>query len=138
MIIRNIKLRNIKSYYGEHALELPRPTHGKNIHLLGARNGSGKTTLFEAINACLFATRGNPILMAEYISRGVNARNMEVEIEFEDKEDSWRLNRIWTRNPSVSETSGRSVTLNSLLQNLNTGEIIRDESDEETITELII
>ena len=63
MIIRKIKLRNIKSYYGEHVLELPRPNTSRNLHLLGAYNGSGKTTLFEAINACLFATQGKPILM---------------------------------------------------------------------------
>ena len=137
MIIRKIKLRNIKSYYGEHVLELPRPNMGRNLHLVGAYNGSGKTTLFEVINACLLATQEKPILMAEYISRGINAHDMEVELEFEHDEHLWRLNRSWVRNPSISETSKRSVTLSSLLQNLTTGESYSGENDEETITEFI-
>ena len=82
--------------------------------------------------------------MAEYISRGINAQDrginaqdMEVELEFEHDEQLWRLNRIWARNPSVSETSGRSVSLSSLLQNLTTSESYSGETDEETITEFI-
>ncbi len=137
MIIRKIKLRNIRSYYGENILELPTPTQGKNLHLLGARNGSGKTTLFESVKACLFATTDNPILTASYMSRGGNAPNMEVEIDFEHEEQVWRLNRTWVRNTSVSETSGRSVTLNTLLQNIDTSESYRGETDEDKITAFI-
>ena len=137
MIIRKIKLRNIKSYYGEHILELPHPGAGRNLHLLGAHNGSGKTTLFEAINACLFATNNNPMLRANHLSRGVNAQNMEVELEFEDDNQSYRLSRIWTRNPGVPETSARSVTLTSFLQNLTAGNSLRGEQDEELMSAFV-
>ena len=137
MIIRKIKLRNIKSYYGEHVLELPRPTHGRNLHLLGAHNGNGKTTLFESVDACLFATRDNPILTASHLSRGIPAQDMEVEIEFEHDGQLYLLNRIWVINPRESETSSRSTILNSFLENRETRESFRSEDDEETITAFV-
>lgn len=137
MIIRKIKLRNIKSYYGEHILELPRPTHGRNLHLLGAHNGNGKTTLFESVDACLFATRDNPILTASHLSRGIPAQDMEVEIEFEHDGQLYLLNRIWVVNPREPETSSRSTTLNSFLENRETKESFRSGDDEETITAFV-
>ena len=133
MIIRKIKLRNIKSYYGEHILDLPRPTPGKQLHLLGARNGSGKTTLFESINACLFASKANPILKANHLSRSVNAQEMEVEIEFEHEGQLHRLSRIWGRNPGRPETSANSVTLKSFLQNLGDNKDSSRDEDEITL-----
>ena len=122
MILRRIKLKNIRSYYGEHSLEFPPPTYGSSIHLLGARNGSGKTTLFEAINACLFASESNPILRANYLSRGLEGyeTEMAVELEFEHENESYRLRRSWVINPGRPENSANSVTLHSLLQDLNT------------------
>ena len=121
MILRKIKVKNIRSYYGEHSLEFPRPNYGRSIHLLGARNGSGKTTLFEAINACLFASESNPILRANYLSRGSEGyeTEMAVELEFEHEHEQYRLRRSWAINPGRPENSANSVTLHSLLQNLN-------------------
>ena len=129
MILRKIKVKNIRSYYGEHSLELPCPTFGRCIHLLGARNGSGKTTLFEAINACLFASEPNPILRANYLSRGLEGyeTEMAVELEFEHEHELYRLTRSWAINPGRPENSANSVTLHSLLQNLDTREIDRDD-----------
>ena len=138
MIIRKIKLRNIKSYYGEHVLELPRPTQDRNLHLLGAHNGSGKTTLFEAIKACLFATKDSPMLTANYLSRDTRAQEMEVEIEFEHAEQSYLLNRIWTINHRVhNTTSSRSTIVNSILENLDTKESHRGDDDDDIITDFV-
>ncbi len=122
MILRRISLKNIKSYYGEHSLEFPRPTYGSSIHLLGARNGSGKTTLFEAINACLFASESNPILRANDLSRGLEGyeTEMAVELEFEHEHELYQLKRSWMINPRRPDSSANSVVLHSLLHNLNT------------------
>ena len=122
MILRRISLKNIKSYYGEHSLEFPRPTYGSIIHLLGARNGSGKTTLFDAINACLFASESNPILRANDLSRGLEGyeTEMAVELEFEHEHELYQLRRSWMINPRRPDSSANSVVLHSLLHNLNT------------------
>lgn len=129
MIIRKIKLRNIKSYYGEHILDLPRPNASRQLHLLGARNGVGKTTLFEAINAGFLASKSDPILRANYLSRGVDAHEMEVEIEFEHESQTYLLSRRWIRNPGHPETRVASVNLNSLLRNIDTSDVSTDEDE---------
>ncbi len=120
MILNRIRLKNIKSYYGEHEIDLTGP-EDKPIYLIGAANGSGKTTLFEAIQACLFATKDDPILRGTHISRGIDAQEMEVEIEFAQDPNTWRLSRTWTRQRGRSETGSKSVTLASQLEDLVSG-----------------
>ena len=126
MIFNRIRLKNIKSYYGEHEIDLTGP-EDKPIYLIGAANGSGKTTLFEAIRACLFATGNDPILRGTYISRGIDAQDMEVEIEFAHNLTTWRLSRTWTRQRGTSETGSKSVTLTSQLEDLVTGDTLIEE-----------
>ena len=139
MIFRRIMLRNIKSYYGKHIIEFPDPVRGKSIHLLGAPNGSGKTTLFDAVNACFFALPNDPKLRANDLSRGVDDHEMEVEVEFEHEDQTYRLNRRWVRRPGRPATSVDSVTLHSSLQNLNSadGDITDDEDVSDFIDSLI-
>lgn len=129
MIIRRVKLRNIKSYYGEHTLDLQVANTGGQLHLVGAQNGSGKTTLFESINACLFASQENPILKANYLSRGGDAQEMEVEIEFEHERQLHCLNRRWVRKLGLPETSANSVSLISSLENIAAGDKLTDEGE---------
>ena len=129
MIIRKIRLNNIRSYYGNNTLELPSLSSDKRIHLLGAYNGSGKTTLFEAVNACLFASEKTRILRATDISRGANSNEMSVEIEFEHNARLYRLNRRWTRNPRRRESSTRSVTLQSFLRDMDSDYSTREEGE---------
>ena len=128
MIFNRIRLRNIKSYYGEHEFDLTGP-EDKPIYLIGAVNGRGKTTLFEAIQACLFATGNDPILRGAHISRGIDAQEMEVEIEFAHDPNTWRLSRTWTRRRGQSETRASSVTLSSQLEDLVTGRTFTKEDD---------
>ena len=128
MILNKIKLKNIKSYYGEHEIDLTGP-EDKPIFLIGAANGSGKTTLFEAIQACLFANENEPFLGAAHISRGGDAQAMEVEVEFEQDPLTWRLSRTWTRLRGRSKTGASSVTLSSKLENLVTGETYEDDEN---------
>ncbi|MCY4578350.1 MAG: DNA sulfur modification protein DndD [Chloroflexi bacterium] len=130
MIFNKIRLKNIKSYYGEHEFDLTGP-EDKPIYLIGAVNGRGKTTLFEAIRACLFATKSDPILRGTDISRSIEAQEMEVEIEFEQNPFTWRLSRTWTRQRGTSETGVKSVTLTSQLENLTSAEEPIIEEDDE-------
>ena len=128
MIFNRIRLKNIKSYYGEHEIDLTGP-EDKPIYLIGAVNGRGKTTLFESIQACLFATGNDPILRGTHISRGIDAQEMEVEIEFRQAPNTWRLSRTWTRQRGRSETGAMSVTLTSQLEDLVSGATFTEEDD---------
>ena len=132
MIINEISLRNVRRYSGQQAVAFPSPTGNKRVHLIGANNGVGKTTLFDAINACLFATREDPILRARDITRtnGPSGNNeMAVEIRFEHESQSYVLSRQWTRRPGPGEYSINSVSLASLLQNRDTGDSSTDDDE---------
>ena len=52
MIIKDIKIRNFRSYYGDNCLSL-----SKGLTLIIGDNGDGKTTLYEALE-WLFDTTG--------------------------------------------------------------------------------
>lgn len=53
MIIKNITLKNFRSYEDETTFSFT-PNGTKNIVLIGGENGSGKSTLFEAIKLCIY------------------------------------------------------------------------------------
>lgn len=131
MILNRIRISNLKAYQGEHVLELPRPTAERTVHLIGAPNGTGKTTLFEAIRACLFAAPHEPMIRANYISRGLdhNSSDMQVDLEFEYESQAYLLSRRWVPKAGRASTSVDSVTLHSLLRNLATGDSSRDEEE---------
>ena len=52
MIIKDIKIRNFRSYYGDNYLSL-----SKGLTLIIGDNGDGKTTFYEALE-WLFDTTG--------------------------------------------------------------------------------
>ena len=54
---------------------------------------------------------------------------MAVEIEFQHEAQSFVLNRQWMRRPGVSEYSANSVSLHSLLQNLDSSDSSIDEDE---------
>ena len=132
MILTKISLTNVRRYLGEQTIELNPPRGSQRVHLIGAYNGSGKTTLFESIDACLFASKSNPVLVAKDITKmssHPNINEMSVEIQFQHESQSYVLNRKWTRLPNQSEFSINSVSLSSLLQNLDTGDSSVDEDE---------
>lgn len=53
MIIREVKLKNFKSYEDEINFIFS-PSDDKNIVLIGGENGAGKSTFFEAIKLCIY------------------------------------------------------------------------------------
>ena len=88
--------------------------------------------MFESINACLFASKVDPILRAKDITRThgqTNVNDMVVEIEFQHEAQSYVLNRQWVRRPGYSEYSVNSVSLRSILQNLDSSDSSTDEDE---------
>ncbi len=132
VILLRVSLRNVRRYAGQQTIDFPLPEGNKRVHLVSANNGVGKTTLFESINACLFATKEDPILRAKDITRisGQPEYNeMLIEMEFEHESQSYVLNRRWSRRPGPSEYSVNSVSLSSLLQNQDIGDSSTDEDE---------
>ena len=132
MILTKLSLKNVRRYFGEQTIEFTPPRGGQRVHLVGAYNGTGKTTLFESIDACLFASKTNPMLMAKDITKTSShpdVNEMAVELQFQHESQSYVLNRRWTRLPNQSEFSINSVSLSSLLQNLDTGDSSVDEDE---------
>ena len=132
MIITKISLKNVRRYFGEQTIEFSSPHGPRRIHLIGAYNGTGKTTLFQAIEACLFASKAAPILKAKDITRTSahsNLNEMAVQIEFQHESQSYFLKRTWTRQPGPREYSISSVSLSSLFQNMDSGDTSTDEDE---------
>ena len=130
MILTKLSIRNVRRYIGEQTIRFPHPNSNQHVHLVGGKNGTGKTTMFDSIQACLFASKSNPILKARDISRTQPAQSeMAVEIEFEHEAQSYVLSRHWIRRSGPSEYSINSVELRSLLQNRDSNDSITDEDD---------
>ncbi len=130
MILTKLSIKNVRRYYGEQTIEFLRPIDSQHVHLVGGKNGAGKTTMFESIQACLFASKSDPILRARDFSRTEpGPREMAVEIEFVHESQSFVLSRSWTRRSGPNEHSINSVVLHSLLQNLDSGDSITEEDD---------
>jgi DNA sulfur modification protein DndD len=62
MHLRSVSLRNFKAYETAR-LDIPAPTEGKNIVLIGGKNGFGKTTLFEALALGLYGRDGIRLIL---------------------------------------------------------------------------
>lgn len=69
MFLRHIQLVDWKAHV-DTTIELPRPTPGKNVILIGAKNGFGKTSLFEAVVMGLFGRDGLPLIARAPYSSG--------------------------------------------------------------------
>lgn len=70
MIIREVKLKNFKSYEDETKFVFS-PSGDKNIVLIGGENGAGKSTFFEAIKLCIYGpiTYGYQGYISNYIAK---------------------------------------------------------------------
>ena len=130
MILTKLLIRNVRRYMGEQSINFTHPSTNQHVHLVGGKNGTGKTTMFESIQACLFASKSDPIFRARDISRTQPAQSeMAVEIGFEHEAQSFVLSRHWTRRSGPSEHAINSVELRSLLQNLDSNDSVTDEDD---------
>lgn len=70
MIIKEVKLRNFRSYEDETSFIFS-PSGDKNIVLIGGENGAGKSTFFEAIKLCIYGpiTYGYQGYNSNYIAK---------------------------------------------------------------------
>ena len=72
MFISKIKLRNFKSFKGEHVIEF-----SEGVNFFVGNNNCGKTTIFKAIE---FIQSGKN--KSDFITQGLEAENISVELEF--------------------------------------------------------
>ena len=130
MILTKLSIRNVRRYMGEQSIEFTHPSVNRHVHLVGGKNGAGKTTMFDSIQACLFASKADPIFRARDISRTQPTHSeMAVEVKFEHEAQSYVLSRNWTRRSGPSEHAINSVELRSLLQNLDSNDSVTDDDD---------
>lgn len=92
MKIRSVKLKNIKSFQGDHSFDLSETSH---INTISGVNGSGKSTLFKSIILAqrVFFERQRPVeendkLINVELSNFFTSKSSSITIEFEMVEDS--------------------------------------------------
>lgn len=108
MLLRKIKLRNFRQYYGEVVINFAADQF-KNVTVIHAENGVGKTALLNAIKWCFYG---------EFTSNFRNKRaliNLEaekegiikcsVEIEFENGGEEFLISRIYDSAQQQSRES---------------------------------
>ena len=137
VLLTKVTLKNIRRYAGQQTIEFQPSEGSRSVHLVSAYNGSGKTTLFEAINACLFASKTDPILTAKDFTTTASqpyTTEMAVEVEFQHESQTYVLSRQWRRRSGYSDYSINSVMLQSLLQNRDSND---SSTDEDEITEFM-
>src|SRR6185295_20048793 len=112
MLIRSIRLLNIKSYGSGADGKGLRISFERGLNRIAGRNGSGKSTLIEALGYALFdcAPETGPRVDLETIFLHHGTREGEIEVELETAEGLFRVRRgvgkqtklRWT----VSDASG--------------------------------
>lgn len=112
MKIKQLKLKNIGSFYGEHCFSFKTEENQKNIVLIGGRNGAGKTTIFESLRLCLYGYklygyRQNSQLYTNKIIQLINDRaktilptdaaiSLEIMIEDGYSNSIFEIDRKWS------------------------------------------
>lgn len=88
MLIRRIKLKNFRQFYGEHEIVFP-TTGARNVTLIHAENGFGKTSILNAVLWCLFRDttpkfeKPEDITNYDALKEGTNTASVDVEVEVE-------------------------------------------------------
>lgn len=57
MLIRELELRNFKSFGGVNRIRFPEPSGRRSLYLIGGLNGAGKTSVMQAFALCLLGRR---------------------------------------------------------------------------------
>lgn len=112
MRLTTISLFNWKAYRRAQ-IDIPRPSHGKNVVVVEGNNGAGKTSLLEAVTFCLFGRTGLTLVARAsgkdkfdysyngFLERALNtsargqSNRITVRLEFEDDDNSIGIERTW-------------------------------------------
>jgi DNA sulfur modification protein DndD len=133
MHLRRISLRNFKAYEATR-IDLPAPTPGRNVILIGGKNGFGKTTLFEAIALGLYGRDGIRLILhagvgadeerralnfRNFMNRALNRRALKngqldcrIELEFENENgEPITITRAWHFSADGTLRGGEDVRI---------------------------
>ncbi len=136
MKLHHIRVENLNSLYGTHAVDLDRDLEGASLFLIQGPTGSGKSTLMDAISLALFGTtprmegEGSDRSIAEQImSRGMGACSAELEFSKLSRELGVRVRyrARWMARRAHGRADGKVQPTERSL------EIFRDE-DWQTLT----
>lgn len=101
MLLRKIKLKNFRQYYGEVVINFATDKI-KNVTVIHAENGVGKTALLNAIKWCFygeFTTNfRNPQALLNFEADKDGASKCSVEIEFENGGEEFLINRVFDKS----------------------------------------
>lgn len=116
MRIKEITIKNFKSYIGETTLTLEIENE-KNIILIGGQNGAGKSSLFEAVKICIYGplAYGYQGMVSNYIyniKKSINDQifseedveafvELKIYLTIDGKEELYTINRRWTFDKST-------------------------------------
>lgn len=93
MIFRTLQMRNFKSHTNT------RINFNNGITIITGENGAGKTTIFEAIQYALFNKTNNKL--EELLKH--NSNEMNVELTFTEKGNTYKIRRTRKHNNTTSE-----------------------------------
>ncbi|NKE70129.1 AAA family ATPase [Candidatus Manganitrophus noduliformans] len=90
MILKKLKIKNFRQYYGEQEIEFA--TGKKNVTVINGTTGAGKTNMFLAINWCLYGSEGIIDKVGEIVNKQAASESTEdetvdaeVELKFQHK-----------------------------------------------------
>ncbi len=115
MIIRKIKLENIRSYVNQE-IELPDGTV-----LLSGNIGSGKSTILLAIEFALFGLLKGDLTGSTLLRNGTNKGSVELFLDIDGKEAS--IKRVLKKNSNTIAQDSGSFALNNEVKLLSPVEI---------------
>lgn len=145
MILKNIKMKNFRQFYGEQEIEFS--TGHQNITIIFGRNGEGKTGVFRALMFALYGDRSleqddptKPVHLVNFLSinksPGMPAES-SVEIIFESNKKIYHLTRTISgirMNDQIREqTTGIELFVTDEFGNYSAEPI----TDEDEITRIV-
>lgn len=131
MLLKRIKLKNFRQFYGEQKLEVASNT-SENVTLIHAENGVGKTTILNAILWCFYKVTTerfeHPTKIANHQAISEGDYTVEVEVTFDSDNEEHFVSRslnehtnneefkaFLVRNGNYTPLDAPSVFINSVI-----------------------
>ena len=106
MLIKRVKIKNFRQYYGEVELDFSTDPE-KNVTVIRGENGVGKTAILNAIKWAFFETFTNNFLNKKLLVNNValseGKKSCSVEVEFEEDDKQYLLIRNYNQKDHKSK-----------------------------------